>query len=231
MKKPPPADNRIFSLFLLLPALFAFCFCSCSDDAVDVTTVSANLILDWQDERSLPEERLSVFVEVSSNARRVESFSVKSGDYTWNVESPILFQDQNRQWAGWPHLSPPPGSDGERGLFPLGEYLVECVDAAGKKDTATFSIVINAALLDSDPRQAESILYYVTKKVAVYSESNELLYFDAAKNNWFDDAAIFAGVNDSAFYRNTLSSGSALCLMPKIFKESKDGKKSDGLEF
>lgn len=112
----------------------------------------------------------------------------------------------------------------------MGEYFVECVDAAGKKDTATFSLVINAALLDSDPQQAESILSSVPRKIAVYSESNELLYFDAVKNNWFDDAAIFAGVNDSAFYRNALSSESALCLMPKIFKESKDGKKSDGLE-
>lgn len=223
----------------MLAAAFALNFFSCSDDPVDTAAVQAHLILDWEDEQSLPVERLSVFVEVSSNVRRVESFSVKNGDYTWNVDSPIVFQSGDRQWVGWPHLEPPPNA--ARPLFPLGSYSVECVDAAGKKDTGLFSIVINAALLDANASQVDGLITAPQRRVAVYSESNELLYFDTARNNWLSDEAIFSGVKDSSYYRNTIASGSAICFLPKKMKEqpketetieteNNEGEQSDGLE-
>ncbi|MBR5966945.1 MAG: hypothetical protein IK015_12600 [Treponema sp.] len=233
MNKPPPAANFKPSLFVLLAAFFAVSLYSCSEDPVAAASVQAHLILDWEDDQSLPVERLSVFIETSSNVRRVESFLVKSGDYTWNVDSPIAFQSGDRQWVGWPHLEPPPGA--ARPLFPLGNYQVECVDAAGKKDTATFSIVINAALLDAQAVQVENLISAPQKRIAVYSDSNELLYFDTAKNNWIGDTAIFSSVKDSSYYRTSIAAGSALCFLPKKFKEAKeqetkDGEQSDGLE-
>ena len=239
MNKPPPATNFKPLLFVVLAAAFVLGLLSCSDDPVATASVQAHLILDWEDDQSLPAERLSVFIETSSNVRRVESFSVKSGDYTWNVDSPIVFQSGDRQWAGWPHLEPPPNA--ARPLFPLGNYQVECVDAAGKKSSATFSIVINAALLDADASQAEGLITAPQKRVAVYSDSNELLYFDSARNNWLSDEAIFSGVKDSSYYRNSISAGSALCFLPKKFKEqpkekevieteNTEGEQSDGLE-
>lgn len=203
-----------------------------------VSAVQAHLILDWEDEQSLPVERLSVFVETSSNVRRFESFSVKAGDYTWNVDSPIFFQSGDRQWAGWPHLEPAPNF--EKALFPLGNYQVECVDAAGKKDTASFSVVVNAALLDANVGQVDGLLMSSQKRVAVYSSSNELLYFDARKSNWISDEAVFSGVKDSSYFRDVFMSGNTLCFMPKKFKDNNDkeakdmenenGEQPDGLE-
>lgn len=235
MNKPPPATNCSFPLAFFLAAafVFPFFFCSCSDDPVATAAVQSHLILDWEDEQSLPVERLSVFIETSSNVRRIESFSVKSGDFTWNVDSPIVFQAGNGQWVGWPHLEPPNIAQNKRAAFPLGNYEVECVDAAGKKDKAVFAIMINAALLDATSDKVEGLVPAPQKRVAVYSDGNELLYFDAAKNNWLSDAAIFSGVKDSAYYRNAVSAGSALCFMPKVYKEKKEkenGEQSDGLE-
>lgn len=235
MKKPPPADNRNFSLAFFIAAAFVFSFSlfSCSDDPVATAAVQANLIMDWEDGQSLPVERLSVFVELSSNVRRVESFSVKSGEYSWNVDSPILFESGSRKWAGWTHLEPPPAAPGKRAAFPLGSYEAECVDAAGKKDKAVFAIVINAALREATSDKIEGLVSVPQKRVAVYSDSGELLYFDSAKNNWLNDEAIFSGVKDSAYYRNSISAGSALCFMPKIYKDKKEnenGEQSNGLE-
>ena len=233
MNEPPPANNCKPTLLFLLLALALFCAASCSEDPIDAASVQANLILDWEDDQSLPSERLSVFIELSSNVRRVESFTVASGEYSWNVDSPILFESGGRQWAGWPHLEPPPAKNGQRPLFPLGNYEVECVDAAGKKDKATFSIIINAALLDANASQVEGLIHAPQKRVAVYSDSGELLYFDSAKSNWLGGATIFNGVKDSSYYRDTIASGSALCFMPKKYKdnkENKNGEQSDGLE-
>ena len=168
---------------------------------------------------------------------------MKTGDYTWNVDSPIVFQSGDRQWAGWPHLEPPPNL--EKPLFPLDNYQVECVDAAGKKDTASFSIVMNAALLDANVEQIEGLILSPQKRVAVYSASNELLYFDVRKNNWIGDDTIFNSVKDSSYYRVVIMSGNTLCFLPKIFKEAneneakemeeintknEDGEQPDGLD-
>lgn len=195
---------------------------------MDATAVQAHLILDWEDEQSLPVERLSVFVETASNVRRLESFSVKTGDYTWNVESPIFFQSGDRQWAGWPHLEPAPNL--EKARFPMDNYQVECVDAAGKKDTASFSIATNAALLDANAGQVEGMIFSSQKRVAVYSSSNELLYFDIRKNNWISDEAIFSGVKDSSYYRDVIMTGNTLCFLPKKFKDApdKEAKEMEG---
>lgn len=230
MKKPPPADNFFFAVFFSLAAFFSLPLCSCSDDAVDAASAQANLILDWEDEQSLPTERLSVFVEISSNVRRLESFSVKSGPYTWNVDSPIVFMAGENQWAGWPRLEPPLVDAKERPLFPLGNYQIECVDAAGKKDTASFSITFNAALLDATVDKVEGLLPAPQKRIAVYSESNELLYFDSPKSSWLNDESIFKDVKDSSYYRNTIANGNALCFFPKKFKEAKEGEKPDAVE-
>ncbi len=187
----------------------------------------ASLVLDWQDNENPPLSRLSVFVNLSSNARRLESIQVRKGDFTWNIDSPILFESAERQWAGSPRLQPPAGRNGSPGVFEEGLYTVECVDASGEKAAGTFTLSYNAALLNAKAGEVEGILRSPQKRFALYSDSNELLYYDAAKDNWRDDEAIFKGVKDSSFYRSALSAGSAVCFMPKIFK---DGEKTDGLE-
>lgn len=194
---------------------------------MNISYTQAYLVFDWQDSENLPDQRLCVFEELSSNVRRLESISVRKGSFAWNVDVPILLQAGGRQWAGGARLEPPLAENGETGVFEQGEYVVECVDAAGQKAESTFSIVYNAGLLEAKSGEVLDIVKGAQKKFAVYSETNELLYFDAPKENWFDADSVFKAVKNSSFYRETYSTGSVICFMPKIFK---DGDKSDGLE-
>ena len=202
-------------------------FCACAEDPVNISYTQAYLVFDWQDEENPPEQRLCVFEELSSNVRRLESISVRRGSFVWNVDAPILLQTGERQWAGGARLEPPLADNGETGIFEQGEYFVECLDSAGEKADSTFSIVYNAALLEAKSGEVGEIVKSAQKKLAVYSETNELLYFDAPRENWFDAEAVFKAVKNSSFYRETFSTGSVICFMPKILK---DGDKSDGLE-
>ena len=227
MNKPPPATNFTFPLFIASLILAAPFFLACSDDPVHVSSTQSYLVLDWPDEESFPSQRLSVFVELGSNARRVERLSIKHGDYVWNVESPILIQSAGRQWAGSSRLEPPQGINGAAGVFEAGDYFVECVDAAGKSSEGTFFVAYDKSLLETLAADLPQKLPAVRERLAVYSESNELLYYDVRNDKWYDDAMVFKGVKNSSFYRKALMSGTVVCFEPKIFK---DGEKSDESE-
>ncbi len=227
MKKPPPADNFFSALFVLSIAFFSFVFCACSDEPVKVSFTQAYLILDWENEEDFPVERLSVFLNLSTDVRRVDYFTVKNSEYTWNVESPIMFEAGDRQWIGSSSLSPPSALNAEPGIFPNGSYSVQCVDAAGRDSSSSFFLNYNMALLETKAGDVESILASAAKRISVYSESNELLYFDTQKDEWRDDKDIFANIKDSYYYRKSYVSGNLFCFMPKIYK---DGEKPDGLE-
>ena len=175
----------------------------------------------------MPKQRLSVFMNFTSNVRRLESFSVRNSNFLWNVEAPILLQVGGKQWAGSVHLEPPFFLNGEKGDFANGLYEVECVDAAGKSSKGNFSLGYNVKLLEAKAGEVEKILAKPTKRVAVYSESSELLYFDAEKPEWDSDESVFKAVKNSSFLRRAFMAGNVICFMPKIYK---DGEKSDGLE-
>ena len=227
MKEPPPAKNFIFPLALFFLAFFSAVLCSCSEDPVDLAFVQYNLILDWNEADKAPEARLSVFAEMNSNVRRLESISVQKDGYFWTIDSPLALQGNGKQWAGSSHLEPPPKEEGAGGAFPQGQYFVECVDAAGKKADGSFNLSYNADLLAASADRALNLFPSVQKRVAVYSDANELLYFDTRKDNWIDDDSVFKGVKNSSFFRESFLIGNILCLMPKIYK---NGEKSDGLD-
>lgn len=152
---------------------------------------------------------------------------MRNSNYVWNVDSPILFLSGDRQWAGASRLEPPPAENGESGNFDFGAYSVECVDAAGKTDQGTFSIGFNRSLLEATADKVSEIIPTAALRVAVYSESNELLYYDAPKDDWDDDARVFKSVKSSSYFRRSYVYGNLICFMPKIYK---DGEKPDELE-
>ena len=228
MKKPPPAINLYFSLAAIL-ALFFFAplLVSCSDDPVALAATQSQLVFDWPDYESVPEQRLSVFVEFSSNVRRVELITVRHGQFVWNIENPVMIQAGDRQWAGASNLEPPPGENAVSGVFESGLYSVECVDAQGEKTQGSFSINYDREIMSDNAASFVEKGIFKNARVAVYSESNELLYFDVKKENWIDAETLFKGVKNSSLYRDVFMSGNLICFMPKIFK---GGEKADVLE-
>lgn len=227
MKKPPPADNFFSAFFILSLAFFAFAFCACSDEPVKIDYSQAFLLLDFQNEEDPPVDRMGVFLGLSTNVRRVDNISVRNSEFAWKIESPIMLETNDRQWIGSSSLEPPQGLNADDGFFPTGSYSIECIDAAGKDAYSNFTLSYNVALLSAKAGEVESIVSNASKRIAVYSESNELLYFDAPKEEWVDDKDVFKRVKNSHYFRRTLTSGNVICFMPKIYK---DGEKPDGLE-
>ena len=222
MKEPPPAKNLFLALFAC-----AALFCSCAEDSIKMDFAQAYIVFDWQDYENPPDQSLALFMSFASNVRRLESVNVRRGEFSWVAESPIMMQAGENQWAIVSRLEPPGLNNGTGGAFETGAYSVECVDAAGEKSESRFNLAYNSSLIQSKAEEALQSLPNAYKRLAVYSEANELLFFSAPQDNWYDDASIFRGVKNSSFYRETYMAGSVFCFMPKIYK---DGEKPDGLE-
>lgn len=212
MEKPPPEKFNLISLSFL-----AFCFVlfSCAEDGVDAPEAQANIVFDFEDEKN-PSQRLSVFVAVFSNVRRVENISVKHGEYFWKIENPILFQSQENSWAGYMHLSPPSNLK----KIPRGEYSFECVDAAGNSAQGNFLIDYDENLFGEFSSEKFSGGKW-SERIAVYSEIGELLHFSKNEKN-YDDEKFFRDIKDSHFLRHVYQAQNVICLGPKIFKGGVD---------
>ncbi|MBD5433914.1 MAG: hypothetical protein HDR35_06445 [Treponema sp.] len=212
MEKPPPEKFNFISL-----SIFFFCIAlfSCAEDKIDAPEAQANIVFDFEDEKN-PAQRLSVFVAVVSNVRRVENVSASHGEYFWKIENPVLFQSREKSWAGHMHLSPPPNLE----KFPRGEYSFECVDAAGNSAQGNFFVDYDENLFGEFLSENFSGGKW-SERIAVYSEIGELLHFDENKKNQSDEK-IFHEIKDSKFLRHIYQSQNVICLGPKIFKEGVD---------
>ena len=212
MEKPPPEKFN----FLSLPFLaFCFLFVSCAENNVDAPEAQANIVFDFEDEKN-PAQRLSVFVSVFSNVRRVENISVKHGEYFWKIENPILFQSQENSWAGYMHLSLPSNLE----KFPRGEYFFACVDAAGNSAQGNFLIDYEEDLLGEFSSEKFSGGKW-SERIALYSEIGELLHFSKNEKNYGDEK-FFHDIKDSHFLRHVYQARNVICLGPKIFKGGVD---------
>ncbi len=211
MDKPPPCNIYIFSILLS-----AFVFASCAEDSIAIVSADAKIVFDFAEDLS-SSQRLSVFVRLSSNVRRVENIDVRfSGGgetYSWNIENPVLLQSGKESWAGYSHLELPSNLK----HFPKGSYDFECVDSTGESAKGNFFIEYDEKLFGEFSREKFSGGEW-SERIAVYSEIGELLHFAENENNKSDEI-IFREIEDSFFLRHLYQAENVVCLGPKIFKE------------
>lgn len=216
MEKPPPEKFNLISLSFL-----AFCFVlfSCAEDSIAIASADAKIVFDFEDEKN-PAQRLSVFVNPSSNVRRIENIDVKFSDgnelYSWKIENPILVQSGKESWAGYSHLE----ASANLKNFPRGGYDFECVDAAGNSAQGKFSVYYDENLSGEFSSEKFSGGKW-SERIAVYSEIGELLHFSKNEKNYGDEK-FFRDIKDSHFLRHIYQAQNVICLGPKIFKGGLD---------
>ena len=103
-------------LFMVMTiCLSAICFTACGPKITDVKILGASSVyvdeFDYSDYQTLPQVRLSVYVDSNSDVRRVDSieFNSLTTDYKWKIESDELQQviDTKKQWTGNSNLYMP----------------------------------------------------------------------------------------------------------------------------
>ena len=200
-------------LLCSLYVIFLLSFFSCSETEADVVSASVSTVFDFADNESNPSVRLAVFLQVTNEVQRTESFTIsnESSGYSWTVAKPGIFSGLNKNYAYSANLKAPEGAE-----IPIGLYSVTYKDAAGNQDEIKFSVHYNKDLLTAKSENCRELLPNANENVAVYDDSGELLYMGRAKKTWTTNAAILKDYKlaDSKRICYVTGGNSVVCMMP-----------------
>ena len=135
------ADIFFKRLILKITVLFcAFCFFSCANNSPEISSVEAKIVYDFESEDAKPVQKLSFFLNMNSDVRRVENINVYNEEtgYRWIINNPQLIQNEgSRQYAGYTYLT---AAVADNGLMPQGKYTVFYLDSCGKDSFGFFNV-------------------------------------------------------------------------------------------
>lgn len=195
----------------LLVLLFSVLFFSCSDDGAKIASAESSLIFDYG--KTPPDMRLSVFVNSETDLRLASGIKIesKSANLEWNCDDLVKFEDKaSNAWAGCANITAALGM-----RIPLGEYVLTYSDMAGNEDEISFYVDYPENILNLKPEDFSDDGEF-EKKIAVYAENGDLLYYGSVKKEWNSKDAVFDGYKDAGFVRICYASknDSVICLMP-----------------
>lgn len=200
--------------------LSLFFFFSCAQDEAEISSASAGLVLDYADNESLPSSRLAVFIQTKNAVQRSESFSAENTElsYVWNVNSPLMFESNGRQYAYNDMMKAP---EGEK--IPCGKYRIIYNDAGGNSCEYEVQLSYDEALLEKKAGEAEDYIQGKIENLALYDEAGELIYFGKKKSSWNSPSAIQNEYKVAFSMRVCFSnpSNSVICFMPEEFFNEK----------
>lgn len=206
---------KIFSRKILFLTFLAAILISCSDSTPSINTVSAILVFDFKDNESVPEQKLSVFLQ-TDDINRLEKINInneKSG-LEWNILKPRLISSkEDKSWAGYTNLAPASNSS-----IPSGRYYIRYEDAAQKECSSQFNVSYQHDFLEKkavDFPAAISGSY--SQYYAVYSSDKTLLGYERKKKNWKIDRDIKIDYPMADTYRicYSMNNNSVVIMMPE----------------
>lgn len=201
--------------FLYGILIFTLCVLfSCADASPELILASGSMVFDYEENDSLPDTRLAVFVQMESEVQRAETLVMesRSSGYCWRVTSPKLFRNGDKKWACYTNLQPP-----AKAKIPDGVYDFRYIDAAGEEAASSFIINYPEQLLTTKAENVRDVLKSVTENIALYDKNNVLIFFGKSRNNWVSNASILRDFNAAVTKRRCLSANNnrVICLLPE----------------
>lgn len=209
--------GRVF-LRLVVLCFFLFFFLSCSDSVPEIAETNVSFVMDYKTKESLPEIRLSVFVQPTTDVGRVSHIDVRhvASGLLWRIDNPMVLNGSKKYMAGSPFLMPP-YYDG----VPKGPYVLTYEDLAGRFVQTEFEVSYPQDFLSMQVPQIESFAQETAapEKIAVYSGekgTGVLLYYGERKEDWFSNEKIMEAYAKAMSIRTCyeLQGEAVLCLLP-----------------
>jgi len=210
--------NQIFTYISLI--LIIFGFVSCSDTSPILNDVGVFIIFDYKDYESNPIQRLSAYVEVESEVKRVDKLTISyvPTGMEWTTNNPRVLSTIPKArgpvtyYAGYSNFSVPDGLS-----FPSGSYKFRYTDYNEKQTELGFYLSYPSYLLDSKAKDIPSIINVrSTEYYAVYDD-DVLLYYGERLNEWDNPSKILNNYNSAKYYRLCYRfNGNVICMLPAI---------------
>lgn len=231
MDKPPSnffsliSHSRKYLSGIFFAAILFVQLFSCSNSAPVVTQVNAKVVYDFENEKDKPIQKLSLFLEMKSEVRRIDQIHIyhKETGYRWIINNPVIFETGSSQFAGYTNCQ----IAGVLNDIPNGEYQVCYYDAQGRETFSSFNINENtnktSELKKIKPVFSDS---EVKLLIAIYDEDSKLLFYSIPNeefevdkiNQTFNSERIFKFNKKASYFRLFYETEDRVYIMPKVYK-------------
>ena len=211
----------------LLPAAFAGMLLallfSCSNSEPSVLSVTGTVVFDFADEENPPATRLALFLQTDTEAQRSEEIRAVHTEtgLSWQVTNPRIISGSGKNWTGYTNLQPAPGEP-----IATGTYDCRYTDAAGNEASAKVTVQYPEALLEARAATAKDCIQAaVVEYIALYSETDELMFFNKRRNGWRSNNDIAKDYRNAYTLRRCLVTGNngiVFLLPPESLKAPAD---------
>lgn len=198
-------------LFCLLILLIG-----CSQASPEISEVNYSVVFEYLNNKNLPEARLCVFTENSSDVRRCERMIIKSLEegYIWDFDDLAFAEDNKLQWCGSTNLVVP-----ENRMIPSGKYQVTIIHADEKEDCVIMSVDYDKEFYNLTSEDVEEEMKNLggINYIAVYDKENTIVYYGERTADLSTNRDIWNMYREAVSYNDIwFTPGQFLiCIMPK----------------
>lgn len=206
-------------IFFLASVFLLF---SCSQNLPEINSVTGSIVFDFEEEEKVPDLRLGVFVDVSSDAHRADVLKIvcMQNDFEWECNRPEKVSNGKKQYAGYTNFVMP-GKD----LFPQGKYTVYYYDANGNEQSCVMNISYSSDILQMSPSKAEEFLksHNANESLALFDEESVLIFFGDKKDELRNMETVWSRYPQADYARTvwTRNNGKEMCIFPAVYKNGK----------
>lgn len=220
----------LLSIFLFFVSIFSFC--GCQNSIPKGNSVNTKIIYDYENENLLPSQKLSFFLEMQSDVRRVDYINLyheKSG-YRWIISNPLISKVDKVYYTGYSNCVVSTNSffSKKDNIIPNGDYNVYYMDAKGREFVQSFNLEYEqdfASLKCSDMIKTLSEKDY-SVFIGLYSQEGNLIFYGEPKQEWqvskqnysYNTNSIFNYDTKVSFFRIFYEYENQVFVMPKIEK-------------
>lgn len=201
-------------LTALLGGLSLLLIFSCSNAEPSVLSVTGTVVFDFADQESPPATRLAFFVQTDAASQRAESLVLSHGESgrSWLVSAPRMISGSEKNWVGYTNLQPAPGES-----IVSGNYTCHYTDGGGNELECHIVVDYPESLLSASAAKVRDCIdAALTEYIALYSETNELMFFNKRRTAWRSNSDIAKDYRNAYSLRRCLVTGNngIVCLLP-----------------
>lgn len=206
--------NSLLTLFSI--SLLFTVFMSCSQNLPDVGPASSSIIFEYADEESLPQARLSVFVEAISDPHRFATLKIRSEEngYEWETDNLINIVEDDKTMSGYTNFVMP---EGEK--IPTGKYTAIYINADEEETEKEFYIDYNKKIYDLKSTEIPAFMRksYSVNKISIYDDAEVLIFFGDRTQDFKTTRDIWNNYQNASYFNDIwyTSGNSIICILPK----------------
>ncbi len=218
--------KNILFLTVIFITLVTVSLASCADESIRASDIGVNIVFDYESYDSLPRQRLSAYVKVDSDVKRIKTITVSNSTYPleWKVNSPRLVsnnpkaigteprsKNDAKYYAGYSNFTV------EKGMsFPTGSYKFTCTDYDDK--TFDFNFYVSYPSYLSNARASEYPSVFTSGYSVFYAiyADGILVYYGEKNPDWDNPAKLKDYYENATSYRVCYKlNGNVVCMMPE----------------